>query len=110
MNLSLLLARLLSILYAGFYLLFAFGEGILQHGSVHLPVPVLVLTGLILFWDKPALSFLFFGILTGLSVWFYHTLSSLLLFLVITMPLAIVAFLNLGAYITRRNTTSYPKS
>lgn len=98
MNFYLLLSRLLAILYAGFFMLFAFGEGVTQHGASHLPAPVLVLIVLILFWERPGWTSLSFGVLFGVSIWFYKSLGSPTLFLIVSLPLAIIAVMSFLAY------------
>lgn len=37
-------------------MLFAILEGITRYGARHLPAPVLVVIGLLLFWEKPGLA------------------------------------------------------
>jgi hypothetical protein len=97
MNSDMLVSRLLAILYAGFFMLFAFSEGITGHGAIHLPAPVLVVVGLIVFWEKPGWSAVLFGLLFTISIWFYKAWTDSSLFLIISMPLAVIMVLNLVA-------------
>jgi hypothetical protein len=106
MNIYLLLSRLLAILYAGFFMLFAFGEGITGHGATHLPAPVLVLIGLIVFWEKPGWSSVLFGLLFVTSVWFYKAWTDINLSIIISLPLAVIMVLNLIAWQKKRKNTS----
>jgi hypothetical protein len=102
MNLYHLLSRLLAILYAGFFMLFAILEGITRYGARHLPAPVLVVIGLLLFWEKPGWSSLYFGVLFAISVWFYKTWTDVNLWLIVSLPLAVVVIFSLVAFYLKR--------
>lgn len=102
MNYFLLLARMLAVLYAGFFMLFAFGEGITGYGATHLPAPVIILLVLVVLWEKPVWSAIGFTIAGFLSIIFYDTLTDKAVFLIVTGPLGVISILFLFAYLQKR--------
>lgn len=93
MNYPHLLARGLLILYSAFLLLFAFGEEFLKVGYMHAVPALIILVIMVLFKDKPVISFLSFFLLAVFTTWFLKTYVRLELFLILSAPLLVASVL-----------------
>ena len=99
MNYINLLARGLLILYCVFLLFFGFGENAGTEGFIHIVQAIVILLLLFVLKGKPVLSFIVFIAAFVLSVWFFNSYSDIVLFSIISLPLAIASVLFLiGKY------------
>ena len=91
-------ARMLAVLLAVFYAMFALDTAVLSVGFiVHLVPAALVFAGAVVAWRRPLAGFAGFGIAALASVVAFRTWSAPERFVLLTLPLVVIAVLFLAA-------------
>ncbi|MCU0356734.1 MAG: hypothetical protein MUE95_04080 [Cyclobacteriaceae bacterium] len=93
MNIPVVMARFLLVAYCILLLLFAAGRSISEDAYAHLLVPVMILMVLVILADRYVMSSAALLILFGYTVWYFQTWTSPVIFLTVSVPIAVAAVL-----------------